>query len=186
MAIAVRASFTARALDPAPPCGQALALASMCPVRSGLAATMRASSGPSLTASVPAALFSAGGPCLTPPLLPPMAAAAPPLPDAAYPCSLRWRPGGSGLHDGSRASTDLHRLRPCAGARRRSLLPLSLCSVLRRRERRRFFAFRLACYAKWLPCLRPPLEHDFRMKNTVHNVFCVWVACAVGDGLRST
>ena len=43
----------------------------------------------------------------------------------------------SGLHDGSRASTDLHRPCPCAGPRR-SLLPLSLC-VLRRRSRRCFF-----------------------------------------------
>ena len=33
---------------------------------------------------------------------------------------------GFGLHDGSRASTDLHRPCPCAGPRR-SLLPLSLC-----------------------------------------------------------
>ena len=36
-------------------------LASLCPARSGPAATVRASFGPSLTASAPAALFSAGG-----------------------------------------------------------------------------------------------------------------------------
>ena len=42
---------------------------------------------------------------------------------------------------------------------------LSLCSVLRRRERGRFFAFRLGCNAKWLPSLRPSLDHDFRTQK---------------------
>ena len=40
-------------------------------------------------------------------------------------------------------------------------LPGSLHSVLRRRKRRRFFALQVACYAKCLPCLPPPLERIF-------------------------
>jgi len=45
---------------------------------------------------------------------------------------------------------------------------LSLCSVLRRRERRRFFAFPLGSYTKWVPCLRSPLDRDSVTQNTVH------------------
>jgi len=40
-------------------------------------------------------------------------------------------------------------------------LPGPLHSVLRRQKRRRFFALQVACYAKCLLCLPPPLERVF-------------------------
>ena len=51
-------------------------------------------------------------------------------------------------------------------------------------ERSRIFASRFAADAKCVLCLRLPLEGDFGMQNTVHDLF-LGLGCLVGDSLRA-